>query len=247
MSIIAKLSIQVVAIGLAIILYKRGEYPEELDKENDVRNGKNRLIGLFIFQFVTIFLSIFILPQFFASYNINYFYISLVITILTQLSLVYLCTQRWGWDYGNFGFQRPLGNITLIAILGYILLGILRILFLLPNYVDMVMLLIYFYSNAFSEEFFNRAVVQTQFERLYNQRKTLIYQTIFFVLIHIPGNFGYLFLTGDMSGMILNFGFQIIHGFIYGLLFMKTRSIYPSIVVHYLTNWIGPWYFTLFG
>ncbi|MFX0150635.1 MAG: lysostaphin resistance A-like protein [Candidatus Hodarchaeota archaeon] len=134
--------------------------------------------------------------------------------------------------------------IILIVFISYFGYGILRILFLEPlEEFWWFIILLMLYSNAFVEEFFGRAFIQLKLERIYGINHALIFQTIFFVLIHIPSNFYRYLQYPDFLSLIIFFLFQTVHGFVYGVLYWKTRSIYPSVIVHYLTNWMGPIYY----
>jgi membrane protease YdiL (CAAX protease family) len=99
-------------------------------------------------------------------------------------------------------------------------------------------LLLLFYSNAFLEEITFRGFIQTKLEQAVAQKKALIYQAILFMLIHIPANIMRFNLDGNIARFFWNFAFQFVHGLIFGLVFLKTRNIWASVICHYLNNWM---------
>ncbi|MFX1507565.1 MAG: CPBP family intramembrane glutamic endopeptidase [Promethearchaeota archaeon] len=71
---------------------------------------------------------------------------------------------------------------------------------------------------------------------------TIAYSSNFInsIFWHIRSNIYQFLQYSDFWNFIIYFLFQTVHGFVHGFLYCKTRSIYPSIIVHYLTNWMGP-------
>lgn len=241
-------------IILGIFLYLFGQNPPELNKTDNPQRSLKMILLFFLAQFLFFLLGIWVFAPIFAELGIDYYYIStLIATILFVILPLAFLTSK---SYDNFtlreiGFSiRHLNKnqtfIILIAFVGYFVYGIFRILFLVPSepfwWVTIVLML---YSNAFVEEFFGRAFIQSKLETIYGINRALIFQTILFVLIHIPGNFYRYIQYPDLLYLIISFLFQIVHGFVYGILYWKTRSIYPSVIVHYLTNWMGPIYFLI--
>lgn len=240
------------ALLLGIILYKVGSTPPALDLVTNQRKSKWIIGIMFSIQIFFLTVSIFVLNPFFTSIGIDYFFISILLTTILFVIIPIIITKYDdNWPMHNLGFSLRSMNLDqkkliIIAIVGYLGYGILRIIFLPPNYFYWWVIALMLYSNAFIEEFFNRSFIQSRLESLYGPKKALFWQTVLFTIIHIPSNIMRYQLNPDIGELIIYFLFQAIHGTIYGILFWKTRSIYPSILVHFLTNWMGPLFFLFF-
>jgi membrane protease YdiL (CAAX protease family) len=238
---------------LGVFIYFFGQNPPELDKTDNPRRSLTIIVLMFIGQFLFFALGILVFSPFFEGLGIDYYYISILISTFFFVIIPFLILTSKSHD--NFslkeiGFSihhldKNQRYLILIAFIGYFIYGILRILFLEPPEESYwwLIILVMLYSNAFVEEFFGRAFIQLKLETIYGINRALIFQTILFVLIHIPSNIYRYIQYPDFWSLIIFFLFQIVHGFVYGLLYWKTRSIYPSIIVHSLTNWMGPIYF----
>ena len=233
-----------------------GQNPPEIDKTDNPKQSIIIVLLLFIGQFLFFVLGTWVLSPFFENLGIEYYYVSIFLStfFFVIIPLIILTSK----SYGNFslkeiGFSlrhlnRNQKYVIVIAFFGYFGYGILRILFLTPpEPFWWLIILLMLYSNAFVEEFFGRAFVQLKLESVYGINRALIFQTIIFVLIHIPSNIFRYMQNPDLGSLIIYFLFQTVHGFVYGLLYWKTRSIYPLIIVHFLTNWMGPIYFLFLG
>ena len=88
--------------------------------------------------------------------------------------------------------------------------------------------------TAFVEEFFFRAIIQGKIERAVGQNKAWFYSGILFGLAHLTTN---IFVRGlDIGPGVLELIAQIIAGWTFGIIYMKTRSLLPSFVAHYITD-----------
>ncbi|MFX1517521.1 MAG: lysostaphin resistance A-like protein [Promethearchaeota archaeon] len=239
---------------LGILIYFFGQNPPKIEKTDNPHRSLTMILVLFICQFLFIALGIWVFSPFFQRLGIEYFYISIVLSTFFFVLIPFLILTSESHDHFSLkeiGFSVSHLNknqryLILLAFGGYFVYGILRILFLEPpDPFWWFIILLMLYSNAFVEEFFGRAFIQLKLESICGIHRALIFQTIFFVLIHIPGNIYRYLQYPDFWALIIYFLFQTVHGFVYGLLYWKTRSLYPSIIVHYLTNWMGPIYFLL--
>jgi membrane protease YdiL (CAAX protease family) len=88
--------------------------------------------------------------------------------------------------------------------------------------------------TAFVEEFFFRAIIQGKLERALGQNKAWFYSGILFGLAHLVTNFWVMGL--DIVPGILELVGQIIAGWTFGIIYMKTRSLLPSFIAHYITD-----------
>jgi len=169
-------------------------------------------------------------------------------TVLLQLILIaaipyvlipvlYLRLVR-KWTVQDFGFRKPVPGSWAIIIFSVILFAFAGVLPLLlnPDFTPMPVIMIIFalVMPAFFEEFFFRGVIQGRLERVIGQNKAWIFSGILFGLAHVTTNY---FVQGfDLVSGIFQLLTQIIAGWIYGILYMKTRSLYPGMLAHFLTD-----------
>ncbi|TFG20889.1 MAG: CPBP family intramembrane metalloprotease [Promethearchaeota archaeon] len=100
--------------------------------------------------------------------------------------------------------------------------------------------------NAFIEEFFHRAIIQSKLERALGQKKAIFYHGIIFALCHIPGLAIYSLLYADLIWFLWNFMFMFFCGILFGIVFMKTRNLLPAVIFHYMHSWTGSWLLVFF-
>ena len=95
------------------------------------------------------------------------------------------------------------------------------------------------YQPAFIEELFFRVIIQGKLEHSLGQNKAWFYSGILFGLIHAPVDFfGPQFYAHGSdyvnSGLLLLS--QIVAGWIFGIIYSKTRSILPGMIAHFMTD-----------
>jgi membrane protease YdiL (CAAX protease family) len=133
-----------------------------------------------------------------------------------------------------------------VSIAAYLIFGVMRYFLIDPVEFSVFWLVVYFFTNAFYEELLYRGIFLSSLEDHITENRLLLIQTLVFTAIHIPANLGVYFTDGDLIAMILAFTFQFLHGMIYGFVYLRTRSLWISVVLHYLTNWMGAWLFLIF-
>lgn len=141
------------------------------------------------------------------------------------------------WTLNDFGFRKPVPNSWTIILFVVILFAFAGALPLSnSNFTPLPVLMILFalWQPAFIEEFFFRGIIQGNLERAIGQNKAGIYAGLLFGLIHLP--FSYLIGGMDLVSGIFQFMGQTIAGWMYGILYMKTRSLYPGMLAHFLTD-----------
>ncbi|MBN2149287.1 MAG: CPBP family intramembrane metalloprotease [Anaerolineales bacterium] len=99
-------------------------------------------------------------------------------------------------------------------------------------------ILLLFYNNAFLEEFYHRGVIQSLLERLLGQRLAILCGGILFGLTHIALDYSALGQTGGILAICSALLLQTMAGWLFGLIYLKTRSLWPGIICHYLANWL---------
>lgn len=232
----------VLVIILILILKLFGNYPEPLPSIKDQREEIRDVIIIWVLFTIFLVIFIFVLRILFPISPGDIYLLS-----LSVLTFGFFLTQLWYLLRKDKINRRELGLIKKVeslpvaffGIAGYVIIGILSFFLLDTMEVGLIYLIILLYSNAFLEEFIFRGVIQTKLERATDQKKAIMYQGIIFVLIHIPYDILLYSILGDLVYVVLLFILQFIHGLIYGIIFMKTRNLWVSVVCHFLTNWTG--------
>jgi membrane protease YdiL (CAAX protease family) len=96
-------------------------------------------------------------------------------------------------------------------------------------------------SPSLEEELLYRGGIQSKLERAINPRASWFITGIFFGLAHIPTDFfgPIWFYYGQNIFTSTSFFFtQITFGWLIGIFFTRTRSLYPCIVGHYLFDFL---------
>ncbi|MFX1497047.1 MAG: lysostaphin resistance A-like protein [Promethearchaeota archaeon] len=230
-------------IVILILLAKFiGKYPQPFPLSKNPKKEIIEAITLWGIVFTYISISIFLLSPILIKLLGDSFYIGVlfgtVINLIIPLAIVIYINK---WNYTELGLSMKIESpsIVIFSIVCYLLLGIYTFFRLGRRDIYWYVLLILLYSNAFLEEFFFRAILQSKLERALGQKYAIICQGILFLLIHIPANLSRFMIDQNLIWCLWNFGFQFIHGINYGLIFMKTRNLWPSVICHYLTNWTG--------
>jgi CAAX protease family protein len=92
------------------------------------------------------------------------------------------------------------------------------------------------YNNAFIEEFFYRGIIQNRLERLYNQRSAILIGGFIFASTHLILDYKVLY-EGGLFSILYALIMQILGGWLLGLIFIKTRTLWPGVLCHYFINW----------
>lgn len=99
-------------------------------------------------------------------------------------------------------------------------------------------LLFLLYNNAFLEEFLYRGVIQTRLERVVGQRRSILFSGLIFAASHVLLDFSILAREGGFLAVFYALLMQTLGGWLAGLIFTKTRTLWPGMVTHYLLNWL---------
>jgi membrane protease YdiL (CAAX protease family) len=99
-------------------------------------------------------------------------------------------------------------------------------------------LLLLIYNNAFIEEFYYRGVIQNRLERIISQRWSVIVGGVIFASSHILLDYKVLANNGGLNSILFALSMQILGGWLLGLIFIKTRTLWPGVICHYLINWM---------
>lgn len=155
------------------------------------------------------------------------------------LPLVYVVIiQRW--NKVDLGITWPKSwSLTVFSVMLFAIAGILPMLE--EEFVPLPwsFLVLAVYQPAFIEEFFFRVILQGKLERALNPTKAWFWSGILFGLTHVPVDFfGPQFYahgesTSNSAFLLL---MQIISGWMFGIIYSKTRSIFPGMIAHFLTD-----------
>jgi membrane protease YdiL (CAAX protease family) len=229
------------SLGLVALLhFKIGKYPQPLPVERNKWKGIWETLIIWVLSVIVITMIIFsgfaenVVDAETPGILLQFILITAVPYILVPVLYLGLVKK---WTLKDFGFRLPVSDSRLVMLFGVILFSIAGGLPLLnSDYVPISSLMLIFalHQPAFIEEFFFRGVIQGNLERVLGQNRAWIYGGILFGFAHIFFNY---FGEGlDLvSGIVMLIG-QIIAGWIFGIIYMKTRSLWPGIVLHYITD-----------
>jgi membrane protease YdiL (CAAX protease family) len=224
---------------VALFHFILSKYPEPLPIEQNKQRGIWE--SLILWALVNIVFSAIILSGFVGETTERTPALMLQIILITAVPFalipgLYLRLVK-NWTLSDFGFRMPERNSRAIVIVGILIFALAGALPLLDSDfvpVSVLMVLITFIQPAFYEEFFFRGIIQGNLERVLGQNKAWIYGGILFGLAHVIPNY---FVQGfDLLPGIIQFVEQTIAGWMFGILYMKTRSLLPGILAHFLTN-----------
>ena len=93
------------------------------------------------------------------------------------------------------------------------------------------------------EEVAYRGVVIPMLSKKYHVRTTLIISSVMFGFVHAFNLITYSIIGIDLLSAVISISFQVIYASLFGLafgyLYIKTKSLLPSIILHYLIDSAG--------
>jgi membrane protease YdiL (CAAX protease family) len=99
-------------------------------------------------------------------------------------------------------------------------------------------LVLLIFTNSFTEEFYHRGIIQSLLERAAGQRNALLWGGILFGLTHVVFDITRLMETKGVIAILFALLLQTMAGWLFGIMYMKTRTLWPGIVFQYLLNWL---------
>jgi membrane protease YdiL (CAAX protease family) len=145
-----------------------------------------------------------------------------------------------GRSLADLGFRRPAAWRPTLLLVGVgVLFGLAPLAFGFSGTESAAALLLGLYTPVFKEELLFRGVLQTKLERVVTQERAWIISGVLFGLSHVPNDFFGFFWVADGGDPIIALGRlaqQTAKGLLYGLLFMKSRTLAAPIVAHYCSN-----------
>jgi len=244
MGIITGLGLNVL-LPLAIVLVMHlwvGNYPKPFPKSPNKRREIIEVIAFYLFAMTVSSIYIFLLtadqlsdPT--AAVQLGHIGFAVIPFLVVPLAYVVL---RQKWSRVELGLVRPRSKpmvIFTLALFG--LAGVLPLIGGAPEPLSWTFIAIAVYQPAFIEEFFFRVIIQGKLERALGQNKAWFYSGILFGLMHVPVDFfGPQFYAhgSDYVNSSVLLVTQIIFGWIFGIIYSKTRSILPSMAAHFMAD-----------
>lgn len=237
--------------GLLIWVLHRyvGAYPEALPRSknpaSDIRLALLLWAILFVFAFIN---SAWFSSEWNQAVNdpfLNEAVQALIRTILYLLLPLFLVVRPFGWQLREAGLaiRTQSWDVTIFAIVFGLISGSIPYFTGQSNIsiqiLPLSVLLLLFYSNAFLEEFAFRGVIQSLLDRSLGQGKAILWGGILFGLTHVGLYVSALAETGGVLAVLSALVLQTQAGWLFGIIFMKTRSLWSGIVCHYLANWLS--------
>ncbi len=229
---------------VAILHFVIGKYPEPLPRSENPKKEVWEAIGFSALVSIAVTVLLYLIP---AEVIINKtplveFLGSLALSpFIFVIPLVYVLRVD-KWTSKDLGFTKPRSwPVMVFALLLFGYVGI-QSLFSDPSRAPLgaPFILIALFQPALTEELLFRGIIQGKLERALGQNRAWIYSGILFGLVHIaPDLMGSQWYEhgqdiGNMIGLLIQ---QIIAGWIYGIIYMKSRSLLPSFLAHFFTDW----------
>ena len=157
---------------------------------------------------------------------------------------IFLVTRKIRWSAADLGltFRNQSPDATIFAVVFGLVSGCVAYFTGQSNIsiqaLPLGALVVLFYNNAFLEEFYHRGVIQSLLERATGQRKAIGWGGFLFGLTHIALDMTALLDSGGLMAVFSALLLQTMAGWMFGIIYMKTRTLWPGVVCHYLANWL---------
>jgi membrane protease YdiL (CAAX protease family) len=166
----------------------------------------------------------------------NFLYMVVPFLILPLTYVVYV--QKW--TARDLGFRLPRSwPMVAFALTLFSLVGVSPLFEGRSEPLPWSLIGFAVYQPAFIEEFFFRVILQGKLERVLGPHKAWFYSGILFGLFHVPVDFfGPQFYAhgSDYVNALFLLLSQIIAGWIFGIIYAKTRSVLPGMAAHFMTD-----------
>ena len=234
-----------IIIAIVLLLhFVIGKYPEPLPRSENPRREVWEALGLWgLLVFVTT-VTVFIVPvEEFTDPTVRVTFLgNLALSPFWVIIPVVFVLRVNKWIGKDLGFAKPRSWAVLISALLLFGFAGTQSLFSDPSRTPLGVpfILMALYQPAFTEELFFRSIIQGKLERALGQNKAWIFSGILFGLAHVSVNFfgaqwyGYGASIGNAIGLLIQ---QIFSGWIFGIIYMKSRSLLPSFLAHFFTDW----------
>lgn len=220
---------------------KIGSYPSPLPRSENPKRELLEAIAIWLVIFASITYIVFFGAESYPSVAIGGIRFSLHFFLVLLLPFVVEVIIRKR-SAKELGFRTPVAWKPAMALIGFgMLFGVFAFLFEGPVNMSTDKLLIGMVTPAFKEEWFYRATLQSKLERALGQNKAWFFGGLLFGLAHIPTNFfGPLWEALGYSVAVALFRLlgQCAFGWLWGILYIKNRSIFPAVIAHYFADFL---------
>lgn len=156
--------------------------------------------------------------------------------------LLVIKKNRWTWKELGFTFRSQSKDVSIFAVAVGTVTGLVAFLTGKSNMgveaLEPGLLVLLFYNNAILEEFFYRGVIQAKLERGVGQPGAIFAGGMIFGMKHLALDITTLLAGSGGMAVLLALLLQTLSGWLLGMIYMKTRSLWPGIICHYLGNWL---------
>ena len=219
-----------------------GKYPAPLPVSKNRRREILEALGLWVVLTVAITITVLIIPKsdLTAPTPQTVLIGNLALTPFWVLIPLFFVLRVNKWTTKDLGFARPISrSVMVFSFLVFIVIGVFQYIAPGFNPLPVWLVLMSIYAPAFTEEFFFRGVIQGKLERALGQNKAWFYSGILFGLMHTSVNFfgqqWYKHGENILAAVFL-LVLQTVAGWVFGIMYMKTRSLLPSYLAHYFAD-----------
>ncbi|WP_148883309.1 CPBP family glutamic-type intramembrane protease [Thermococcus aciditolerans] len=220
---------------------KIGSYPSPLPKSENPTRELLEAVTIWLIVFASITYIVLFGAESYPSVEIGGIKFSLHFFLVLLLPFVVevVIHRR---DARELGFRAPVAWKPAIALVGFgIFFGFFAFLFEGHVSISTEALIIGLLSPSFKEEWFYRATLQSKLERAMGQNRAWLLAGLLFALAHIPTTFfGPLWEASghSISAAIFRFIGHCTFGWLWGILYMKSRSVFPATLGHYFADFL---------
>jgi membrane protease YdiL (CAAX protease family) len=234
--------------SLILILHKWiGNYPSPFPHSPEPKKEIKDVLFLWCIAVIFPILRIFAISPWLSNvinqrFLIELVYVPILTTTYIAIPLVFFI-RRSKWSTTDLGLNWKVKSwsvavfaVTLGALSGFTAF-ISNQVVISSDPISVGTLILLLFNNDFIEEFFHRGIIQSKLERAIGQRKAILLGGILFGMTHIAFDISMLLDTGVLF-VVFAFLLQTMLGWLLGIIYMKTRSLWPGIACHYLVNWL---------
>jgi membrane protease YdiL (CAAX protease family) len=228
---------------IAVMYFWLGRFPEPYPKSKNTRREIAEVLGLWLLVFVALTAFMLSLPaDAFEGMPSNSLLLSNIAYMIFPLVIVpfFYVVYVQKWTRADLGIRMPRAwPLAIFAVALFALSGLLPFLSGQTDSLPWSLLAFAIYQPAFTEEVFFRVVFQGKLERALGQKWAWFYSGILFGLMHVPVDFfgpqWYQVGESYLAAVVMLFS-QIFAGWIFGLIYSKTRSIFPGMLAHFMAD-----------
>lgn len=249
-----------ILIPIKIIAYRTLEHDGKKSKILE-----NKVMSTFIILFIY-FMFLLIGPYFLVGLGIYHPIVEIIIT-LVLLSVLFLFVVPYGFGFPqqNKSFKdylvniklskvKPIGRNIIMGIMTSftLLVGVMLVLIVSNYYVfnlntilpPFSWSLLYMFIPGIFEEVAFRGIILSMMLKKYSKIKAVIFNSILFGVFHFCNLIGFALVGALSQEVLIAISFQVLYASVlslsFGYMYVKTESLFPSILCHYLLDALMP-------